>query len=262
MVWLVLCAYVVSLELKLLTSSLALGIVWHKRYTPKLHEFNYKLNSWLIDIDNYDQLAINNKWISIDKFNLYTFDTTKYLRGHSGSISDKVRSKLLELGAKLDLCNKIFFLGQLKNLGLYFSPLNLYICYSNDNVCRYVLAEVSNTPWNERHYYLIDLAQPELIIAKKFHVSPFWNINQAYHWQFDIKPERMYFQIDNYQQQQKVFSAGYSVDFISVAEKAMITNNMIKQPLSVWKIVATIYYEALKIFMKKIPFVPYQKRKS
>lgn len=245
----------------MLTNSLAIGKVWHKRYTPKIHEFSYDLNCWLIDIDSYEQLDSISTLVSIDSLNLYTFDERKYIRDSSGKLPQKARQKFGELGAHLDGSEKIFLLGQLSNLGLYFSPLNLYLCYYNAQ-CRYILAEVSNTPWNERHYYLIDMDNQQYVVAKNFHVSPFWDINHNYHWQFDITPDKMYFQIDNYRDEQKVFSAGYKLEFKHFATHKSISKYLVKQPVSGWKIVSAIYYEALKIFLKKIPFVPYQKSRS
>ena len=106
------------------------------------------------------------------------------------------------------------------------------------------------------------MQQPNQIVAKNFHVSPFWTINQNYKWTFDISPSKMYFQIDNYQGESKVFSAGYYVEFTSITDKNNIRRHIIRQPFSVWKIVLAIYYEALKIFMKKIPFVAYKKSRG
>jgi DUF1365 family protein len=242
----------------LLTNSRAFGTVWHKRYTPKIHKFDYTLDSWLIDIDNPKALDNISHWVSYGGFNLYSFDPSKYLRSYSGSLSQKVRKKFVELGSKLDGSEQIFLLGQLKNCGLYFSPINLFMCFMN-NKCCYIMAEVSNTPWNERHYYLIDMADKEYVVAKNFHVSPFWNINQDYHWKFDISEQQMYFQIDNYQDDKKVFSAGYSLNFMPFSDVEHNNQIILKQPFSVFKIIGAIYYEALKIFLKGISFVSYQK---
>ena len=73
-------------------------------------------------------------------------------------------------------------LAQARCFGLYFSPVNFYFCY-DDNIknndaeenketgqAAYMLAEVSNTPWNERHYYLVDLKAIK-DTQKAFHVS-------------------------------------------------------------------------------------------
>ncbi len=243
------------------TNSIALGTVWHKRFTPKTHEFSYKLNSWLIDIDNCSTLGKFSSWVSNKSLNLYSFDESNYLRDYQGNLAQKVRERLIELGGTLKGSEKIFLLGQLKNCGVYFSPLNLFLCFI-DNECRYVLAEVSNTPWNQRHYYLINMQEEKYVISKNFHVSPFWSINQDYHWQFKITKDNLYFQIDNYQDKQKVFSAGYQLSFIPFSDKKSNNYMILKQPFGVFKIVSAIYFEAVKLFLKRVPFIPYQKTRS
>ena len=75
---------------------------------------------------------------------------------------------------------RVLLLGNVRCMGFYFSPVNFYFCYRQGEA-RYLLAEVSNTPWNERHYYLLDLAAlaPH---DKDFHVSPFMGLAMRYHW--------------------------------------------------------------------------------
>ena len=243
--------------LKLFSTSLAIGEVWHKRYTPTIHEFKYKLNSFLIELNDPQSLKHLSKFTSFTKFNLYYLNENDYLRDYNGSIKSKVINKLVELGAILNGQEKLFMLGQLSNIGVYFSPLNLYICMIN-NECRYVLAEVSNTPWNQRHYYLIDMKNKPYIVKKEFHVSPFFNLNQNYHWTFNFTSNEIYFQIDSYQDKQKVFSAGYAVSLITLGNRNQVNRKLIKSPFNIFKILLAIYYNALKLFLKKVPFVPYR----
>lgn len=237
-------------------NALAKGRVWHKRYTPVEHEFEYKLNSFLVDVDNPQQLSNSSKLISVNKFNIYYFNDANYLRGEIGELKYKVRKKLINLGARLNGTEKIFLLGQLSNLGIYFSPLNLYLCVMSDE-CRYVLAEVSNTPWNERHYYLIDMQNKPYVIKKDFHVSPFWGLNQDYHWTFKFSHDNLYFQIDNYQGDKKVFSAGYKAKLIPSDNTTELQQQIISSLWNSLKIITTIYYHAFKLLIKKVPFVPY-----
>ncbi len=244
----------------MLTNSFAIGKVWHKRYTPKVHEFSYKLNSWLVDIDNFESLDRISLLVSSKRFNLYSFDPSNYLRDYPGNIATKIRLKFANFGIAINGEEKIFMLGQLKNCGLYFSPLNLYFYFLN-NDCQYVLAEVSNTPWNERHYYLINNKEKKYIVAKNFHVSPFWQIEQDYHWHFEIFKESISFRIDNYQNNEKVFSAGYKVSLVPFADRKFNNKIILRQPFTVLKILMAIYFEAFKIFLKGIPYISYQKQR-
>lgn len=236
------------------------GVVWHKRYSPKVHQFSYKLNSWLINLKELAQLGNGSRIVNRSKMAIYRFKDKNYLRDSTGDLLLRIKSKFIDLGAALDdnVEPQFYLLGQLSNLGIYFSPLNLYFCYI-DEYCRYILAEVSNTPWNERYYYLLDPANPQIISKKNFHVSPFFGLDQEYHWQFELTKQKINFKIDTYQEESLVFSAGYNGS-LSPIKKLNTRFKLIKSPFTVYKIMLGIYFEALRIALKKIPFVAHPNR--
>lgn len=216
---------------------------------------------WLIAL-NQGGFYSNSHIVSCVNWAIYRFNPKNYLRDNTSNISlaNKVYQQIRELGGNLDGDEQVFLLGQLSNLGIYFSPLNLYLVVKNKNCC-YILAEVSNTPWNERHYYLLDRSQPEIISEKKFHVSPFFNLDQEYHWNFKLDEDKLHFSIDTFANNEKVFSAGYHCNLVAFKSAGFIAN-VLKSPLNVYKILVGIYFEALRIFLKKIPFVPYPRVKN
>jgi DUF1365 family protein len=66
---------------------------------------------------------------------------------------------------------RVMLLTQLRYFGFHFNPVNFYYCYDEKGTLRWVLAEVRNTPWNERHYYAVN-GQDAQPTEKAFHVSP------------------------------------------------------------------------------------------
>jgi DUF1365 family protein len=231
-------------------NSICSGIVWHKRYKTKEHEFFYKLNTWLIKIPKED---LNFKTIT------YKFRNKDYLRDEYHkypNLLDRIYKKLNEFNID-NVVDEIFLLGQISNLGIYFSPLNLYFCYKN-NQCNYILCEVSNTPWNERHYYILDTTNSILETNKNFHVSPFFGMNQTYKWQFNLTNNNIFFKIDSYENNIKVFSASYNATINDINNRKIIFKNM----FNVYKIYWGIYYEALKLFIKKVPFIKHPRQKK
>lgn len=238
--------------------SLSEGIVWHKRYSPKVHQFSYKLNSWLIDLQDLEQLDSPSCLVSVSKMAIYRFQDKHYLRDSRGDLLERIKSKFISLGAILDGSERFYLLGQMSNLGIYFSPLNLYFCYI-DEECSYILAEVSNTPWNERHYYLLDPKNPQIISKKNFHVSPFFPLEQEYHWQFELSKHKIKFQIDTYQEHCLVFSAAYTGS-LNALKQSKTKFKIVKSPFTVYKIMLGIYFEALRIWLKKIPFIAHPNR--
>lgn len=209
---------------------------------------------WLIAL-NQAEFNPDSHFVSRVKWAIYRFNPKNYLRHNTSNISlaNKVYQQIRELGGVLNGDEQVFLLGQLSNLGIYFSPLNLYLVVQNED-CRYILAEVSNTPWNERHYYLLDRSQTQIISKKNFHVSPFFNLDQEYHWSFKLNENKLHFSIDTYENNEKVFSAGYHCNLIGF-KSASFMLSVLKSPFNVYKIISGIYFEALRIFLKKIPFV-------
>lgn len=228
-------------------NSLAIGKVWHKRYFPKTHEFRYKLNMWLIDLDDSDNV---NKNLNL----FYKFRDRDYLANLQDlKLKNRVVAKFYECGITLDKDSKIFLLGQVSNLGTYFSPLNLFLIYKPENELIYILAEVSNTPWNERHYYILNLADKIITHEKQFHVSPFFSMNQSYTWDFKILTNSIYFKIDIIEKDKKVFAASFNSSLITL-ENAAQSQVFFKSPFNGLKIIVGIYFEALRLVIKKLKF--------
>lgn len=126
------------------------------------------------------------------------------------ALKRRVLDKVRQLGGS-QRCERVCFAGQVRHFGIYFSPVNFFFCYANSagtngerhediTHCQpvYLLAEVSNTPWNERHYYLVPLQDTEMLQDKRFHVSPFMDLNMRYLWQVVAPGAQLRIGIANY----------------------------------------------------------------
>ena len=132
-----------------------------------------------------------------------------------------------------------------------------------------MLAEVSNTPWNERHYYLVDLLKDksQQVSKKVFQVSPFMDLNMSYAWQ--VKPpscddDKLLVKIANQQFDEACGANKTLFDASLILRKQPFNKrNLLKiwlqLPIMTLKVVAGIYWQALRLFIKKIPFIGYQK---
>jgi len=166
-----------------------------------------------------------------------------------------------------------------RNVGVYFSPVNFYIGFDSEQTPTHLLAEVSNTPWDKRHYYgfLLEGAETKFCHDKNFHVSPFNPIDQLYRWQVSIKP-----------QQSKASKAhdktnqndGFDIRIaINISDKRgevlktgikmsgePMTHESIKQslkqnPLMNFTSLSRIYWHAFKLYaLKKVPYINYDEK--
>lgn len=259
-------------------SGFYLGTLWHKRYQPVRHAFKYPLYMTALDLDDVDRLDKRHWWFSARHWSVLEFRSTDYLRhfksalevetGSShvqkalGSDGSSVKSRAIEavkvLGGDASGLNKVLMLAQLRCFGIYFSPVNFFFLY-DDLECRYLLAEVSNTPWNERHCYLVDMSSMSPN-PKVFHVSPFMNMEMEYRWKVTSPSATTKILIENWNEK-KLFTA-----LFTAVRRDFSGRNMLmlfaKWPIVTLSIVKSIYWQALRLFLKGVKYVPYSKRRS
>jgi DUF1365 family protein len=243
---------------KPLESSIYSGTVFHQRSIPKVHKFDYQIYLFWLKLSELDKLSEQVKGFSLEKSGIsaVNFKRTDYLGSPDISLDDAVLSKMNELNAELNdaevepLTGDIFLLGQVRTFGLYFSPVNFYYLRDMQGSYTHMLAEVSNTPWNQRHHYLVDL-KTQKDSQKVFHVSPFNPMNMQYKWNIQQPAENLRLHLSCYQKQ-KHFEAA-----INMTKKPLNTANLRSSLLSIpsmtIKTVAGIYWQAIKLFFKRVP---------
>ncbi|GAB2925828.1 DUF1365 domain-containing protein [Rheinheimera gaetbuli] len=237
------------------------GEVGHLRLVPREHGFSYSVAYYWLDTDQLEQPSLSAHGICYERFGALSYRRRDYLAGED-NLYRAVCNKLTELGAAT-LPAKVFVLTPLANWGLYFSPLTLYYCFDDTSELCYLLAEVSNTPWNERHYYLqtIIAGQQCYQHAKAFHVSPFNPLAMQYHWQISAPDTSLICSITNTQNDNKIFSA-----WINLSRHPLTSDWkkrwLIRQPWQNVQVVLRIYWHALKLLLKGVPVHAHPKTKD
>ena len=236
-------------------SSIYNGTVIHKRFKPKVHFFKYKVFSLLIDLSELDNLEKDINFFSYNRFNLISFFDKDHGERDGSSLSEWVKKNL-----KINRINtdeiKIKLLCYPRILGYVFNPLSVFYVYDkNDNLIS-ILYEVKNT-FGEQHTYIFKVENNNLSqhnCSKKFHVSPFIEMNCDYFFRI-LKPcEKISIIIDQYQLDEKILYAsqdGKRVDFTS----AELIKSYFKHPLMTFKIISAIHFEAFKLWIKGIKFI-------
>ena len=239
--------------------SIYVGTVSHRRYLPKQHRFSYPFFMWFLNLDELDSLPSLGRWFSASRLALSRFHRPDYFGDDDVPLADAIRKRMAELtgqpveGAVCGLMN-------MRTLGFYFSPVNFYYGYDRRGALSHFLAEVSNIPWNERHQYAHYLqgrdCSPDN--PKEFHVSPFNPLNQHYRWQIKAPGEQVLVQIDVDDERGQVFTARLELEKRPL-ETASVRREILKKPVMTLSIVAGIYWQALKLYLKGVPYVPYRK---
>jgi DUF1365 family protein len=146
-----------------------------------------------------------------------------------------------------------------------FNPVSFYYCYDKtDTHVETIVAEVNNTPWGEQYCYVLAGADNvaddqdtsgrlQYKPVKDFHVSPFMPMNINYDWRFNQPDSRLTVHMQNYIDNDKLFDATLDLDYRPMTS-ANMARVLIQYPVITMKVVIGIYYQALKLLIKRIPF--------
>ena len=232
------------------------GQVFHHRFVPKRHQFSYKVFLYWLKLNEISDLASSIKGFSDTEggISVVRFKRSDYLGDPQVKLEEAVKNRMLELGAQ-DVSGDVFFLGQLRTFGWYFSPVNFYYLRNSNGHFTYLLAEVSNTPWNQRHHYLVDL-EKQADAPKAFHVSPFNPMDMQYQWHIQAPGEQLKLHL-SCKQTRKHFHAALNMRRQTFSNRNF-RRALLGIPSMTLKTVAGIYWQATKLFVKGVPFYSHQ----
>lgn len=237
----------------MLRSAILKGTIFHERVKPTRHQFSYPTAQWWLALDELEQTHQQSRLFSTKGFAPLWFKRSDYLRGSDGSLSDAVLEKASELAAE-PLTGRVYFLGNLRTFGLYFSPINCYFIEQTEGEYRYMLAEVSNTPWNERHYYLVDLNGP-LEHPKAFHVSPFNPVEMEYKWRLKPplnQPNHSSLIYLEARRGEREFIASMRLKRVELNSNSIL-RVLLRYPVNTLTTLVAIHWHALRLWIKRTP---------
>ena len=241
-------------------SALYTGRLDHHRFAPREHRFSYRLFMMYVDLAELDEI-FRGRWLwSARRPALAWLRRADYIGDATQSIDSAVRDRVAgHTGVRPT--GPIRMLAHLRYFGIGFNPVTFYYCFdAADTHVECIVAEITNTPWNERHAYV--LTNPEqdagsrtlrYRFAKEFHVSPFMPMDMNYDWRFGTPGKTLAVNMQNCLNGQRVFDATLALQRQEIGAGAL-TRALIAFPCMTATVLAGIYTQALKLWFKRIPF--------
>jgi len=234
------------------------GWVVHDRRVPKVHRFKYNMCWCLFDLDHVSAWMTENSWWRHNGFALFSLYDRDYLTKETLPIKQKVINHLRKEQG-VEFSGEVFLFTHPRFLGYGFNSVSFYFCYQQQNL-KYILAEINNTPWGEKHVYVFAADDAKkatqvntFAFDKAFHISPFAPMDINYLWRFEVSPEQIKVKMQLHRKDVNVMNVYLDTKITPFMENS---NNryLLKKPFQPWKMSLGIYWQALKLWIKRVPF--------
>lgn len=232
------------------------GQLTHHRSDPA-HTFDYKYWMVFLNLDEIDELCALSPFISKERFNVLSFYREDYLPSPV-DLKAAVGRQVEDVSGQ-PFNGEVFLLTSIRHFGYAMNPLSLFFCTEGGDIT-HIVAEVHNTPWDERHVYVLSAdGSGELKVNKNFHVSPFMPMDTEYQWKVSPPGETLAVSIDVTKDNETLFTAALALESRPWS-RASLHRLMFIYGVQSLNTIRRIYLQALRLWFKKAPFYPHPNR--
>jgi DUF1365 family protein len=229
------------------------GTIRHRRFAVRAHEMSHRLALLYLDLGELDGL-LDGRLIA-GRPGLVRFRRCDYLGDISTPLAEAVRDEVEQATGELP-AGPIRLLTQLRTFGHCFNPVSFYYCFTPSEQLDAVVAEVTSTPWGERHAYVLERSGEGTVLAASFakalHVSPFMGMEQRYTMRVSSPGQTLAVNIESHELGALAFDATLALRRAPLSRRGLARLTA-RYPAATLRVLALIYGHALALKLKGVP---------
>jgi len=242
-------------------SAIYKGSLRHRRFSPLGHEFSYQVFMMYIDLAELDKLLKLSPWWSDKPWRPARFERGDFLGDPDIPLDEAVRNRIFEETGELHT-GPVRMLANLRYFGFNMNPITCYYCFDENENLTTIVSEVTNTPWKERQSYVLKCDPGERIqrinFHKQMHVSPFNPMNMTYRWSSNNPEKTLFLNLQTVHLGEKHLDATMILKRREI-DGPSLAGILVEHPWMTAKVLAAIYWQAMKLGMKRTPFFNHPK---
>lgn len=249
-----------------LHSAIYQGHIRHRRRAPA-RAFTFPLFMMYLDLAEVDTVLSMSRLWGRSRLCPARFQREDYLGPNDIPLDEAVRRRVHEAIGRRPV-GPVRMLTHLRYFGYVFNPVTFYYCFDETDRITAITAEITNTPWGERHTYVLDAERRHASVSsrpmrwrfgKEFHVSPFLPLGLEYDWTFTTPEEALLVHMnvrDHRNDSPKVFDATLTLDRQALTP-SRLRWLLIRYPAMTAQVILKIHVEALGLWLRRATVFPH-----